>query len=113
MLDPRMFLGIQGPVGPQALQSGFRPPGPGPGAPMMQPPQMQMPGVPMMGLGMKPHDPTKPGVPTAGGDPTGGAGPAYLGGTSPLGGANQPVDPNTIGASAQPGSFMTWLRGLF
>lgn len=50
MIDPRIFLSIPGPVGPQPLVSGFRPPGPmgGPGLMGMQAPQA----MPMMGMGL-------------------------------------------------------------
>lgn len=61
-IDPRFFLGLTGPVpAQQMLPPGFRPPGPGGGAPMAGPQGMPMGGIPGFsmpklagGPGMKP-----------------------------------------------------------
>lgn len=116
MIDPRLFLGIGGPVGPQApLPPGFRPPGPPPGAPMMQPQgQQAMTGIPGFGMSMgRAGNPAQkpPGMPS----------PNQYGVLDPEAvNSAYPGDPATmnpaaagIGTAAVPGSFLSWLRGLF
>lgn len=116
MIDPRMFLGIGGPIGPQPLTSGFRAPGPGPGAPMMAPPQMPPIGIPGMGMGMRP--------PSGGtfGNQSGDALKQTAAGTSVAETMNPfSTDPTGLagggiseaGAVAPGGSFMNWFRGLW
>lgn len=127
-LDPRMFLGIGGPVAPQAmLPPGFRPPGPAPGAQLLQQPQQQM-GMPGMGgMGMMRGmlaggpNPSTTGA-TMGNAENNGLGAAVSGigalTPNPDGTWPQPQMPTNIGAGGGggmggPGSFMSWLKGLF
>lgn len=122
-IDPRLFLGIGGPMPPQAmLQPGFRPPGPGPGAPMMQPQQQQMGGMPGMGgLGslLKGAMPGQEASRTAGDADLGGYSGAKPGGMFQLPDGTWAMNPNAIseaGAVAPGGgggSFMNWLQRLF
>ena len=121
MIDPRLFLGIGGPMPPQAmLQPGFRPPGPGPSAPMMQPQAQQGGGIPgMSGLGnLAKFLPGKEPNRTAGDADLGGYSGAKPGGMFQLpdgSWAMNPNDPTSYGAAGAGGggSFMSWLKGLF
>jgi len=127
-IDPRMFLGIGGPVGPQALTPGFRPPGPAPNAPLMQAPQMaqQQMGIPGMGLGGL-AGLFKGDSRTANGGDLGGYSKTPPGGMVDVGGGTMLPNPNgqqygaggvplglpTAGGGLGGGSFLSWLRGLF
>lgn len=118
MIDPRLFLAINGPTPQQAmLAPGFRPPGPGPGAPMMQQPGMPQIGIP--GMGMAGAKPVPGMVPvTSGSEPGRTAGDADLAG---YGGS--PVDPmsgnpNAIptiyeSGATSPGGFAEWWKRNF
>lgn len=119
MIDPRLFLGIPGPnAAPQALTPGFRPPGPGPIAPMMQGQPLPM-GIPGMGMGTRgPNDWQTQR--TAGGGDLGGYSKTGPGGMVDVGGGvmlPNPNDPASYGTGSQTASggspFMAWLRGLF
>ena len=118
MIDPRLFLAINGPTPQQAmLAPGFRPPGPGPGAPMMQQPGLPQIGIP--GMGMAGAKPVPGQVPiTSGSEPGRTAGDADLAG---YGGS--PVDPmsgnpNAIptiyeSGATSPGGFAEWWKRNF
>ncbi len=115
MIDPRMFLGIGGPVGPQPLVPGFHAPGPAPGAQMM-PPQGQQGGVPGMGAGLGGLMGMMGGG--LGGDGISAAGlpgSSYFGPPSPEASAGMPgselFGPPSPGVSGD--GFMKWLKGLF
>lgn len=121
--DPRLstvkMLGmgpaLPGPIGPQQMAPGFRPPS----APLVQPPQQQQQGMGLadgmgmlgMGLGMnrtgdysRPPTPVSamPTIPAAA-TSTGGAGPV-----EPILAAN-----GTVGTANPGNGLFGWLRGLF
>lgn len=117
-IDPRMFLGINGPVGPQPLVSGFRPPGPAAGAPMMQPPGQPQLGIPSMGLGKLPGGirPSTSGAVMGEAENNGLAG-AVSGiqglKPNPDGTWPQPPMPTDIGSGGGGSNWPDWLRKLF
>lgn len=116
MLDPRLFLGIGGPTPAQPmLPPGFRPPGPGPGAPMQQ---QQIPGLPSFGVPGMGMMPRKDGGPFGG--QSGDALKQTAAGTSvaettnpfstdPTGNVGGPGTITETGA-VRPGSFWDFLR---
>lgn len=121
MIDPRLFLAINGPTPQQAmLAPGFRPPGPGPGAPMMQPPQLPNMGIPGMGMMGRPvtGSPSTSGREMGANENDGLAGAvAGIQGIQPNadGTFSMPQMPTDIGSGqggAGPGSFWSFMRGL-
>jgi hypothetical protein len=118
-IDPRFFLGLTGPVPAQApLPPGFRPPGPGGGAPMAQPQAMggAVPG--MGGLGaLAKIAPGQEPQRTAGDADLGGYSGAKPGGMFQLPDGtwaqnpNEPASYQGQGASGG-GGFLDWLSNL-
>ena len=111
MIDPRIFLGIGGPTPQQQmLAPGFRPPGPGPGAPMMQPPQMPQIGIPGMGLMSKAGDNGTFGNQTGDALKQTAAGTSVAETINPF--STNPTGNITETGATQPGSFWSFMRGL-